>query len=292
MIRDTDSQILKDSIITLKNQIESMQKQFSIVINKQDSLESINRDFKIKEDYFSDILSLQMDWFAIVFTATFGVLGLLYWFGILKYFNNKFQKIESDKEAVDLRISSLETSMNEKINKNDASIREFYNEKHRRLEEKISNLDEKVDESVEKSYSELKELIANQKVEFNSIKNSLIKKITDTNFDSHRAMFFNNLDNKSFSIALAWAVGILKLIIIEDADADSDQWLVIVKECIQNIKSRKEIEESYDDLNNVLSEIKSHIEEEKKALVDELIHKLNQIYYSVDSTGSNEKATS
>lgn len=306
--------VFQDSLSGMNQSINLIQEQNHTLQIKIDSVIQINSNLKISENYFSDIIDTQMDWFGIFFVVTFGVLGLVYWYGLFRYFKkqnillnekistNKInieQDVNSNKveihKKVDLNKSETERNLNETkkdlkeiINKIDdkhvelnQGSKDLIEEKLKSLNENLDNVTQNSEKIISNSTKELKELITTQNISFEETRKNLMKSIMHTDYNSQKAMYFHNYQNNNFNNALSWGVTILKLIVVDNYKADATPWIESLKTCIDKAKYTVLMENNYHWIVDLMKEIKNKAEDpERINKMENLIDKYSSIYFA------------
>jgi hypothetical protein len=279
----------KDSISILFNQINELSK-------KVDSIQKINNELTIHKTYFSDIIDTQMDWFALVFVITFGILGLSYWLGLYKYFQKKFSALElknkDTKESLIARISikdkinknsieTINTVLTNKINSLEKLQSKLFQQKYDTLREDIDKLENNFSELISKTEQEIKEILESHKIEADKNKNSLFKEIWNTNFNTNRGMFFSTYNLHSYSSALTWLIPMLNMIATEKVDYKIDSFAEMANECAEKTKVDSTLKERFEQFVEDLKKAENDIENpDDKELIKKARISLNKTYYT------------
>lgn len=278
-----------DSIKLLSNQVE-------LLTYKIDSIAEINKDLMVNKNYFSDIIDTQMDWFALIFVITFGILGLAYWIGIFKYFKKKFDEYDEnlkmtrnsllskiahkDKENK-YHISSNYTILDNKVASLEKTQTDLNNQKFATISEDITHLQTTVSGLISKTENEIKDIIEKQNNAFKTETEDILTKLWDTNFNTQRSMFFSCYGDKSYTTALTWLIPMIEMIVNKEVDYDLKIFTNGATDCINKMKIDDTIKERFDSFNQILLELEIKAEESfDKGLLKDLRLLLNQTYYT------------
>ncbi len=261
-----------------------------------DSIIQVNKDLMVNKNYFSDIIDTQMDWFSVIFVITFGILGLAYWIGIIKYFKNKFSEyeenlkttrnsllskvIQKDKENKN-NISSNYTILDNKISSLERGQTELNNQKFSVISDDIIQLQKSVSELIGKTETEIKEIIEKQNIDFKSEKEDILSKLWDTNFNTQRSMFFSCYKSKSYTSALTWIIPMIEMIVNKEVDYELKAFIELATVCVTNMEIDDTIKERFDDFNRTLVELETKLDDDgSKEPIKQLRLHLNRTYYT------------
>lgn len=288
----------EDSLAILNYKIEMLD-------HKMDSIILVNRDLMINKNYFSDIISTQMEWFAILFVLTFGILGLAYWIGIFKYFQNKFTELETNIKTTknwllsrivqkdrdnQNKISSFNSVLENKINSIEKIQSELNNKKFELISEDISKLKNDSSDMISRTEKEIKEILDNQNKAYNEEKEGLLKELWDTNFNTQRSMFFSCYKDKNYTSALTWIIPMLEMIANDKVSYDINTFSDLAINCADNMAIDSTIKERFDVFNKTLQEIENNLEDDaKKESIKKLKIQLNKRYYTMISVVDTKK---
>jgi len=287
---------MKDSTYTVSDSIVSLNIELEALNRELDLIKTVNKELMIHQNYFSDIIDTQMDWFAMIFLITFGVLGLVYWLGIFRYFNKKFSEIEvnvintrnllfdrisqKDKESK-VKIETNYTILDKKVDTIEELITKVFQEKIESIKKDVERIDESNSNAISSTSSEIKEIIEDQGKEFEKNKKALLLEIWQTNFDTRRAMFFSCYKDKSFIAALSWLIPMLSMIAERKVDEELDAFTHLAIVCAESAEVDEIFEEKIEYFNKILETAENEIRgDAEKAKLREVKTKLNKTYYS------------
>jgi hypothetical protein len=281
-----------DSLIMLSNQV-------NLLTNKMDSITQVNRDLMVNKNYFSDIIATQMDWFALIFVITFGILGLAYWIGIFKYFRKKFDEheknlketrnsllskiVQKDKESRNTILSNY-TILDNKISSLEKCQTDLNKQKFTTISDDINKLQNTVSELIGKTENEIKDIIEKQNNTYNKERDNILSKLWDTNFNTQRSMFFSCYRDKAFSSALTWLIPMIEMIVNKEVDYELKDFVKLATECITSMKIDNTIKERFDEFNDTLVDLEKKLEDnDNKELIKQLKIHLNRTFYNKES---------
>lgn len=287
---DTTTTTQVDSLAVLTKNVYALN-------SKIDSIMSINKELMVNKNYFSDVIDTQMDWFALIFVITFGILGLAYWFGVIKYFQNNFITLNTDvkttRNSLLSRISQIDKTIQAKILSNytilDNKITslekiqtELNNQKFTTIDGDIKEIHKDITELISSTENEIKSLIDKQNNDFNEEKESILKKLWITNFDTQRSMFFSCYNDQNYSSALTWMIPMLEMIVDELVTGfDLETFIIYTEECISKAKIDETFTERFDSFNETLIELENKIEDSpKKEKLKQIRLLLNKTFYT------------
>lgn len=284
--------------MSIKQEIDSLSilnQKIDLLNQKIDSVTKVNTDLMVNHNYFSDIIDTQMDWFAIVFVITFGILGLAYWFGIFKYFTNKFRSLDSliknTRNSLIIRITQKDKDNVSKINSNHSVLEnkieslekvmtELNNQRFNTINEEIIKLQTNISSMVIKTENEIKTIIEKQKEDFEEEKNQLLKDLWDTSFNAFRSMFFSCYKDKSYSSALTWIIPMLEMIVKNKVRYTLDTFSKLALTCAQKVTLDSTLKDRFDSLNATLVELEEISKEvDEKDKIKQIRIQLNKTYY-------------
>lgn len=296
--KTSDIEQLSDSLIIYKEHLLALEVEFTSLKLEVDSIVNINSDLQMAKNYFSEIISSQMNWFAIIFALTFGLLGLLYWFGLIKYFQNKFKQSNDAFEDFKLletvnheRLNDKIKTLSEKLNTSNETTKTSIEEKTNVINQNLNTLSDKIDDSIQKNSEELTSQIESQKEDFEKDKDELITKMDSINFDAQKGMFFNNYNDKDYFSAFTWAIPMLQSLIRQDEPIKG--WMHNTKLCVDKMKYDESMDEKIENLNETLNDLKKNLSDsEHLKTINYISKKFNKIYYSqVDLKESKKENT-
>ncbi len=315
MIDSTTTQIdslsvLKNNILILNSKIDSLESVADNVhsLNSRiDSIISINKDLMVNKNYFSDVIDTQMDWFALIFVITFGILGLAYWLGIMKYFKNKFSSLNSDlittKNSLISRMNQIYkttqaktlsnyTILDNKISSLEKIQTELNNQKFETINADIKEIQKDITEMISTTENDIKTIIEKQNNDFKEEKDSILRKLWITNFDTQRSMFFYCYNDENYSSALTWIIPMMDMIVDELVTGfDLELFIERTEECISKAKIDETFTERFDNFNEMLFQLENKIEDENnKDRIKQIRLLLNKTYYTQAEIKNDENS--
>lgn len=283
--------------------LEILTSKINELAHKMDSVMQVNRDLMVNKNYFSDVIDTQMDWFAMIFVITFGILGLAYWLGIFKYFNNKFRKLDNDiklsrnsllariaqkEKDSKTSISSNYTILDNKISSLEKLQNELSSQRYNSIDQNIVKLQNEISELIAKTEIDIKSIIEEQNVAFKSEKDELLQNLYETNFNTNRSMFFYCHGQKLYSAALTWILPMLKMIAEKQVEYELDSFSDLAIECIQEMTIDETINSGFDTYIQVIDEIERVLDaDDLKTKIRELKFQFNKAYYT-NAQGNEE----